>query len=161
MARNREKWEAQIRAKRDEYLERIRPEVLRLAEELHGGVYAPNQSEYMQFASKPVDRTTVVKAFGPWGNVAAACGLPLADAKYYYHKAQERRGQAEKATKSVRYTAQDEELLAAHYKPPIKVRLEDKLRAEELCADIADEQERKRLWLSTLGYPTQFVEAWT
>jgi hypothetical protein len=104
MPRNREKWEAQLRAKRDEYLERIRPEVLRLAEELHDGLYAPSQSEYMQFARKPVDRTTTTKAFGPWGNVAAACGLKLADAKYYYHKAKERNAEWEALEKEPKWS---------------------------------------------------------
>ena len=79
-----EKRKAACVANREEYLARIQPELLRLSQELHDGIYAPNQSEYFRHASNPVDKTTILRAFGPWKNVVNACGLTLGDFTYYY-----------------------------------------------------------------------------
>ena len=74
-----------------EFLEMILPEMRRLSLELHAGQYAPNQAEFEIFADDSMPhRTKLHYAFGPWSDVAAACGMTVAEPGYYYHKAKER-----------------------------------------------------------------------
>lgn len=153
---------ARLRARREEFIAIIYSEMHRLSAELHNGEYAPSQAEFGIFGADGMpNRHDLHVIFGKWENVAAACGLQAGTDKFYYDKKQEREAQAAEVAEPVRYTVRDDELLAATYRPPVKVRREDKLRAEELCAGIADERERKRVWFSALGYPEQFVDAWT
>lgn len=147
--------QARLQAKQGELLELIQPEMHRLADELHDGQFAPSQAEFFMFAQEGMpNRYDLHTAFGKWEQVAAACGMEVASPKHYWAKRQERKG-VQPVTAV--YAVRDDELLAATYRPPVKVRLADKLRAEQLCAGIADERERKRTWFSALGYPAEFV----
>lgn len=58
------------------------------------------------------------------------------------------------------YPIRNDEELASEYRPPVKVRLSDKQRAERLCAGIKDESERLRVWFTALGYSSQVVDLW-
>lgn len=142
---------------RTEVLERILPEMLRLAHELHGGQYAPNQAEFLSMSEEMPDRTKLFMAFGKWENAVASCGLTLAEPKYYWQKARERQEAAALQSK-VTYSVRNDILLIAEYRPPVKVRKEDKNRAAQLCADIADDKQRRRAWFAALGYSESFVE---
>jgi hypothetical protein len=74
-----------------------RAEMVRLSKELHGGLYAPSMSEYEAYACRGAGtRTFICKRFpGGWAVFAAACGLEMAGAKYYWVKAVERRAEFE------------------------------------------------------------------
>lgn len=70
-------------------------EMLRLSVELHGGGYAPSMAEYEAFSAKDAPtKTFVSKRYpGGWNVFAAACGLQMADWKYYTAKAKERQAE--------------------------------------------------------------------
>lgn len=88
-------------SRREEIIDAITPEILRLSMELHGGQYAPNQSEFEIYAEGQMpNRTLLHHTFGKWSNVAAVCGLTLADPGYYYHKAKERQQEWEQLAKT-------------------------------------------------------------
>lgn len=146
-------------ARRDEYVKILKPELERLAKELHNGEYAPSQSEYMLFAERTVDRTTIQYAFGKWEQAVVACGLKVGSAKYYWAVRNERQAEAALDTPT-QYKIRDDEMLAATYRPPVKVRLEDKQKAEQLCEGIADDKQRLQVWFTALGYPEQVIQQW-
>ncbi len=72
-----------------------RAEMVRLAQELHGGKYAPSMAEYEAFAiDEAGTKTFISKRYpGGWEVFAAACGLEMAEYEYYYYKAKERRAE--------------------------------------------------------------------
>lgn len=78
---------------RAEHLERALSEMHRLSNELHDGRIAPNSAEYQLFSEDAPGREFVSRHFGNWEKFARHCGLELREAKYYYGKAAERRGE--------------------------------------------------------------------
>lgn len=72
-----------------------RAEMVRLSVELHGGRYAPSMSEYEAFAIEEAGtKTFIAKRYpGGWEVFAAACGLVMAEYKYYYHVAKQRQAE--------------------------------------------------------------------
>jgi hypothetical protein len=75
-----------------EYLEHGRRELVRLAEELHGGKYAPCLMEYFAYGCDTPSRSMLYRRFGRWENFVATTGLMLAEPSYYYEQSK-RRGQ--------------------------------------------------------------------
>ncbi|MBT9173900.1 MAG: hypothetical protein DDT21_02306 [Syntrophomonadaceae bacterium] len=114
MTTRTEKRRAVAQTQRASILEKIRPEMMRLSQELHGGQYAPNQAEFALFAVDMPDRTKLNMVFGQWRNAVADCGLTLAEPKYYYEKRRERETTALWHSKTT-YPVRDDELLAAEY----------------------------------------------
>ena len=81
-----------LKLRRDEFIERLKPELVRLSNELHDGQYAPNRTEYDLYGVDVIDKTTVsLGVAGKWADVAAACGLEVASFKYYYQCARGRK----------------------------------------------------------------------
>lgn len=76
-------------------------ECTRIANELHGGRYAPNPAEYEQFrdASAPF-KTFIYKHFDGWPAFAAACGLTVGEPAYYYGAAKQRQEEWNKLKKN-------------------------------------------------------------
>lgn len=105
---------ATAQAQRAEIATCILPEMHRLAEELHGGQYAPNQAEFALYAVDMPDRTKLSMAFGEWKNACADCGLTLAEPQYYYQKRREREESALWRSQAT-YPVRDEEMEKAEY----------------------------------------------
>ena len=114
VTRNKKRKET-AQAQRAEIAERILPEMVRLANELHGGLYAPCQSEFILYAEGNMpDRTKLSMAFGKWENAVADCGLTLAEPIYYYQKRREREESALWQSQAT-YPVRDDEMEKAEY----------------------------------------------
>lgn len=75
---------------RQKYLDMIRPEMKRLSRELHNGIYAPSQAEFVLFSEITISREALGRNIGSWPVLVAALGMRMADRGYYIRLSNQR-----------------------------------------------------------------------
>lgn len=81
------------------FIEESVAEMHRLSQELHGGLYAPNSTEFEAYATKgtsrkAISRKAISRKFGKWESFVAYCGLQSAPSRAYYYQAAKDRGES-------------------------------------------------------------------